>query len=34
MNNTDSFSGEPTLVVGEDNPLYGYYEFIRTNKTI
>ena len=29
MNNTDSFSGEPTLVVGEDNPLYGYYALVK-----
>ena len=26
--NIDPFSGEPTLVVGEDNPLYGYYELV------
>lgn len=24
MNNINPFSGEPTLVVGMDNPLYGY----------
>ena len=26
MNDIDPSSGEPTLVVGEDNPLYGYYD--------
>ncbi len=27
MNNVDLFGGEPTLVVGEGNPLYGYYAY-------
>ena len=26
MNDIDHFSGEPTLVVGKDNPLYRYYD--------
>ena len=26
MNSIDPFSGESTLVVGEDNPLYGCYK--------
>ncbi len=28
MNNIDPFSGESILVVGEDNPLYGYYGLV------
>ena len=26
--NSDSFSVEPTLVLVENNPLYGYYELV------
>lgn len=26
--NIDHFSGKPTLVVGEENSLYGYYASI------
>lgn len=34
MNNIDPFSGEPILVVGEDNPLYGYYDLIKKPRLI